>query len=101
MLESNVSYLTKDGTKTTDREVAQREDGTMEDNSKTKRARIFRCGVCSLCTLPDCDACRNCLDKPRNGGAGVRKKMCIKRANCQVRMVPKGAQFADALKLKD
>lgn len=46
--------------------------------TKGKR-RLVRCGTCPACRTPDCDECKNCLDKPRNGGCNVRKKMCSKR----------------------
>ena len=28
-------------------------------------------------SIPDCNKCVNCLDKPRNGGLGKRKQTCI------------------------
>ena len=38
-----------------------------------------RCGRCQGCTADDCGECRQCLDMPKFGGPGKRKKCCIKR----------------------
>ena len=37
------------------------------------------CGKCAACLRTDCDSCRNCLDKPRNGGENTRKQKCLLR----------------------
>ena len=47
----------------------------------TKRLRSTRCGSCEQCLIDDCGKCKNCLDKPRYGGSGIRKKGCIFK-NC-------------------
>ena len=39
-----------------------------------------RCGVCAQCRAADCGTCKNCRDKPRFGGPGVKKKACVARA---------------------
>ena len=51
-------------------------------NRKRKRleARAPRCGECENCKKADCGLCINCLDKPKFGGKGLRKKACIKKA---------------------
>lgn len=41
--------------------------------------RFSRLCACAGCKAPDCGKCVNCLDKPRFGGAGVRKKSCVRR----------------------
>lgn len=41
--------------------------------------RSVRCGTCKQCTNMDCGECSNCLDKPKFGGKGVRKRACIQR----------------------
>jgi len=46
---------------------------------KGKAGRVNRCGACSACRSKDCGTCKNCLDKPRYGGPGVKKKACISR----------------------
>jgi len=38
-----------------------------------------RCGMCDDCVRQDCGKCQNCLDKPRFGGFGSRKRACSKR----------------------
>jgi len=43
------------------------------------RRRFVRCGSCSGCTTPDCGVCRNCVDNPKFGGPGAKKKACIHR----------------------
>lgn len=50
-------------------------------NAKRKRieSRPPRCGTCKSCIRPDCGLCINCLDKPRFGGQGKRKKACVKK----------------------
>ncbi len=45
-----------------------------------KRPRIWRCGHCYGCTRGDCGECKNCRDKPRFGGPGVKKQACLERA---------------------
>jgi len=41
--------------------------------------RTNRCGACDACRAPDCGHCKECLDKPKFGGSGIRKKACISR----------------------
>jgi hypothetical protein len=43
------------------------------------RRRFVRCGSCTGCTTPDCGVCRNCIDNPKFGGPGAKKKACIHR----------------------
>ena len=38
-----------------------------------------RCGICAGCTADDCRICMMCLDKPKYGGPGKKKKCCTKR----------------------
>jgi len=40
-----------------------------------------RCNKCASC-LHVCGTCKNCVDKPRFGGKGKRKKACAKRPRC-------------------
>ena len=44
-----------------------------------KRARTNRCGTCIGCTRGDCGTCKNCRDKPKFGGPGVKKQACVRR----------------------
>lgn len=41
--------------------------------------RRKRCGRCTGCTSTDCGSCRFCLDKPKFGGPGKKKKPCLQR----------------------
>lgn len=45
----------------------------------SSRRRFVRCGSCTGCTTPDCGVCRNCVDNPKFGGPGAKKKACIHR----------------------
>uniref|UniRef100_A0A6V2RQX0 CXXC-type domain-containing protein n=1 Tax=Emiliania huxleyi TaxID=2903 RepID=A0A6V2RQX0_EMIHU len=38
--------------------------------------RALRCGACDGCKRADCGRCPNCKDKPKFGGAGVKKQAC-------------------------
>ena len=42
-------------------------------------SRSSRCGMCVGCRARDCGSCKNCLDKPRFGGPGIKKKACLSR----------------------
>jgi hypothetical protein len=44
-----------------------------------RTAKAARCGSCDACRAKDCGECKNCLDKPRFGGPGVKKKACVNR----------------------
>lgn len=37
------------------------------------------CGLCDGCKRPNCDKCRFCMDKPKNGGPNRLKKRCVLR----------------------
>ena len=41
--------------------------------------RVLRCGGCEGCRRGDCGRCPNCRDKPKFGGAGVKKQACQHR----------------------
>ena len=41
--------------------------------------RVLRCGACEGCRRADCGRCPNCRDKPKFGGAGVKKQACNHR----------------------
>jgi hypothetical protein len=45
----------------------------------SKAAKLRRCGECEGCTRDDCGACQACVDKPRFGGKGTKKKACTER----------------------
>ena len=53
--------------------------GGEEPAKKKVRKRQLMCGKCAACLRLDCDSCRNCLDKPRNGGENTRKQKCLLR----------------------
>lgn len=47
--------------------------------ARNRANRFNRCGSCMACRAQDCGQCKNCLDKPRFGGPGIKKKACIAR----------------------
>ena len=48
--------------------------------AKKRRRQGKGCGECSGCLVTeDCDKCKHCLDKPRNGGSGRLKQKCMKK----------------------
>jgi len=46
---------------------------------RNRTVRSNRCGACAGCKAQDCGVCKNCRDKPRFGGPGIKKKACIGR----------------------
>ena len=45
-----------------------------------RKRRRAKCGECTGCLCKvDCQECKNCLDMPKYGGLGKKKKGCIKR----------------------
>lgn len=44
-----------------------------------KRPRSVRCGQCPGCVGDDCGMCKNCVDKPKFGGLGMRKQGCVRK----------------------
>ena len=63
----------------------KQKQGLEKENTRTKvtasggKQKKRKCGECDACTAADCDTCKYCLDKPRNGGLNKMKKACIKR----------------------
>ena len=57
--------------------------------------RQNRCGECPGCLSTDCNQCKFCLDKIKNGGLGLKKQCCIKR-KC-IRTAKAEADVADAI----
>ena len=51
--------------------------GAFNKKPKPKRKR---CGDCAGClVVDDCNQCKYCLDKPRNGGSNTLRRQCMKR----------------------
>ena len=46
---------------------------------RAKRRHPYRCGSCTGCVRGECGECKNCLDKPKNGGSDIKKKACARR----------------------
>jgi hypothetical protein len=49
------------------------------NKSDASNHRRRRCGVCQGCTVVNCEQCKYCLNRPRNGGQGTFKKACVMR----------------------
>jgi hypothetical protein len=68
--------------------------------SKARAPKRRRCGVCEACSIVvNCNTCKTCLDKPRNGGPGTMKQACIYRKCTQlirVRDVNPTSEFASS-----
>ena len=47
--------------------------------AKASAAKSRRCGECEGCMRDDCGQCPACLDKPKFGGRGTKKRACDKR----------------------
>ena len=56
--------------------------GAVNATDYAKRARTARCGSCVGCVRGDCGRCKNCLDKPKFGGRGIKKQACLARTCC-------------------
>lgn len=49
-------------------------------HTRNPKKQSTRCRYCISCLRKyDCNNCINCLDKPRNGGCGLRKRGCSER----------------------
>ena len=59
-----------------DSTIAEREEHA------SKKTRTARCGSCAGCVRGDCGQCKNCLDKPKFGGRGIKKQACLSRVCC-------------------
>ena len=53
--------------------------GSVSKRAVVKVDRVLRCGACEGCRRADCGRCPNCRDKPKFGGAGVKKQACQHR----------------------
>ena len=53
--------------------------GSASKRTVVKVDRVLRCGACEGCRRADCGRCPNCRDKPKFGGAGVKKQACQHR----------------------
>lgn len=54
------------------------------------------CGLCDGCKRPNCDKCRFCMDKPKNGGPNRLKKRCVLRV-CTNMVVSPPFCYADSI----
>ena len=46
--------------------------------ARKKQRNAIQC-KCDGCSREDCDQCRFCLDKPKNGGRGTIRRRCVER----------------------
>ena len=86
-------YLQDKTTQNEDEEVFEKGEepgaSAFKDHSYTLRdslsvrgrplRRSKACGECDGCVRPNCNKCRFCLDKPKNGGPNRLKKRCVHR----------------------
>ena len=59
------------------------------------RKRKQPCGGCPGCISEDCNECKFCLDKKKNGGPGLKRQRCVKR-RC-IRTAKNGADIDNAI----
>ena len=53
-------------------------DDTFSGEEPLRKKRI-KCGSCEGCLTSDCDKCKACRDKPRNGGKNTWRQKCYRR----------------------
>ena len=51
-------------------------DNESKNINKKKKSKPQKCGQCEGCTRQNCGLCIACLDKPRFGGPGLKKRAC-------------------------
>ena len=59
--------------------LPEQQQGRPPKRAVVKVDRVLRCGACDGCKRADCGRCPNCRDKPKFGGAGVKKQACQHR----------------------
>lgn len=57
--------------------------------ARSTASKVRRCGECEGCMRDDCGKCASCMDKPRFGGKGTKKRACVMR-----RCLTKGSMSA-------
>jgi hypothetical protein len=62
--------------------------------SASDYSKMFKCGECEACVRDDCGECNPCLDKVKFGGAGRRKKACLKKQCPFKRLAPPASKIA-------
>ena len=54
-------------------------DVTLDSEEPPQKKKNNRCGSCEGCLRSDCDECKACLDKTRNGGRNTVRQKCYRR----------------------
>ena len=54
-------------------------DITLDSEEPPRKKKNNRCGSCEGCSRSDCDECKACLDKTRNGGRNTVRQKCYRR----------------------
>ena len=54
-------------------------DETFCSKEPLRKKRTNKCGSCEGCLTIDCDKCKACMDKPRNGGKSKIRQRCYSR----------------------
>lgn len=50
----------------------------MHRHTHRQKRSARRCHMCKGCAMKqDCGKCKNCIDKKKFGGAGLRKRACV------------------------
>ena len=78
-MHSKVEPVGEEATKNS-RALVVYDDSVENEPVAKRRKRMGKgCGECEGCRSDDCDQCRHCMDKPRNGGENKLKQKCMAR----------------------
>ena len=54
-------------------------DKPLDSEEPLQKKKTKRCGSCEGCLRSECNKCKACLDKPRNGGRNTVRQKCYRR----------------------
>ena len=63
-------------------------DWMCQECGAARYTRMFKCGACDACTRDDCGTCIHCRDKPKFGGPGRMKQVCVHKKCPYKRFAP-------------
>jgi len=69
-------------------------------STKPRRRRVA-CRGCSGCRRLDCGECKNCLDKPKYGGANTLRRVCVRKICSGISGPSRKCKTCSAVLIKD
>jgi hypothetical protein len=54
-------------------------DESSDSSFSNRKRKSKSCMSCKECLSPECQVCRNCMDKPKFGGKNKIKQKCVER----------------------